>query len=83
MPYTRKDLRDFSVVRTMGEFAWCRGPDLVTPPSLYLDGPNRFVAANPEKYGPHGYVIVQLDGEDATEAMYTADGIEVFQNHFG
>ncbi len=81
MPYKRKDLKDFPVERQMGGFSWRRGPNLLTPPSLYVDGPNPYIPEHSEKYGPHGYMTLEFDGASLTETVHSADGAALFVNH--
>ena len=82
MPHSRKKLRDFPVERCIGEFCWRRGPALVTPPSLYLDGPNKFITEEPDKYGPHGYMTLEFDGPRVEERVFAAEGTELFRYQY-
>jgi hypothetical protein len=49
------------------------------PEALSLDGPNFWVIANPNQYGPRGYLFLELDGANAWETYRTPDNIGVSQ----
>lgn len=44
------------------------------PRGLVLDGPNPYVAQNPERYVPHGYATIELSGDALVERIHDADG---------
>ncbi len=46
----------------------------LVPGGLVLDGPNPHVAEAPEKYAPHGYVVLELDGDRLLESYHEAAG---------
>ena len=75
MPYKRKDLKDLDKVREVGTARWRRLPaDHRTPGGRALDGPNEFIVDHEDKYGPHGYVTLHLDGEILTEEFCSPRG---------
>jgi Calcineurin-like phosphoesterase len=43
---------------------------LQIPPSLILDGPNPYLGDEAEKYGPHGYVALEFEGDRLFETFY-------------
>src|SRR5262245_639739 len=47
------------------------------PEAMLFDGPNFWVKAGPDQYGPHGYVFLELDGRDAWETYRTPDNIGI------
>jgi hypothetical protein len=47
------------------------------PAAKLLDGPNLWIADDPQRYSPHGYVTLEFEGEQAWETYRTPDGIAV------
>jgi hypothetical protein len=47
------------------------------PAAKVLDGPNFWVAEDPMKYSPHGFVTLDFDGDKVWETYYTPDHISV------
>jgi len=47
------------------------------PAAKVLDGPNFWVAEDPMKYSPHGFVTLEFDGDKVWETYYTPDHISV------
>jgi predicted phosphodiesterase len=75
-PYFREGLGNSPITLTAGtESTWRRLPGTAESPSgLVLDGPNPFIPESPERYGPNGWVTLELDGPNATEVYYNAEG---------
>jgi hypothetical protein len=48
------------------------------PPAWVLDGPNAHVRGHEERYGPHGYASLILDGPHLHEVVHTAEGKEIW-----
>ncbi len=44
------------------------------PGGFVLDGPNRHIVGHEKRYVPHGYVVLDLDGERLTESYREAGG---------
>ena len=44
---------------------------------MLFDGPNFWVTAAPDKYSPHGFVFLELDGANAWETYRTPDNIGI------
>jgi len=44
---------------------------LKIPGGLVLDGPNPYLEDEADKYGPHGYVMLEFEGEQLFETFYT------------
>jgi hypothetical protein len=44
------------------------------PGGVLLDGPNPYVLNEEQRYGPNGYVTLQLTGADLTENVHLPDG---------
>ncbi|AMV18396.1 Calcineurin-like phosphoesterase [Planctomyces sp. SH-PL14] len=82
MPSKRSKLNSFAVERSLGNIQWRRGPNVVTPRSLYLDGPNHFIPENPSEYGPHGYMTLSLRSNRVTEQVHLAGGEVVFEGTY-
>lgn len=45
------------------------------PAAKLLDGPNFWVAEDPMRYSPHGFVTLEFDGDKVWETYYTPDHI--------
>ncbi len=59
---------------------WMRiEPNDNAPGCLVLDGPNPYVVGEEERFGPHGYLTLEFDGERLTECIHLPDGIEIFK----
>jgi hypothetical protein len=43
------------------------------PAAEVLDGPNPFVADDPERYSPHGFLTLEFSGSQAFETYYSPD----------
>lgn len=52
------------------------GKNLV-PGARVLDGPNCYVEGKSDKYGPNGYVVLELDDRELRERYFTPDGTEL------
>ena len=74
MPYLRKDLNDWPVESEVAGAAWRRIASELTPSGLVLDGPNPYIPGHEDKYGPHGYATLQLDGPHLVEAVFSPSG---------
>jgi len=46
----------------------------LVPGARVLDGPNKYVEGNGVKYGPNGYVVLELDDRDLRELYMNPDG---------
>jgi hypothetical protein len=44
------------------------------PSGLVLDGPNHDVEGHQDDYGPHGFLVLDLQGPHCTERLYSAGG---------
>ncbi len=51
-----------------------------SPGCLALDGPNPDVREDPDKFVPHGFMTLELDGPVLTERVFLAHGEEIFSN---
>jgi len=69
-PYFRDKFKDTSLTKP----GWIKreGKNLV-PGCEVLDGPNPYIEEG-AKYGPNGYVVLELDGLNLTEIVHDADG---------
>jgi hypothetical protein len=81
MPYTRKPLGDASTSKTVGDLIWRKldGKGAI-PGCLALDGPNVHIKEKAEKYGPNGYLVLDLNGPHLTESVYSDNGEILHQN---
>jgi hypothetical protein len=74
MPAPRKDIADYPVKREVEGLLWRRITSDLTPPGLILDGPNVDIPEAPDKYLPHAYATIDLDGERLSESIYSPRG---------
>ena len=51
--------------------------DWVVPDSWILDGPNPYIKGEETKFSPHGYVMLEFDGDHLIETVRDADGTEI------
>jgi len=49
-----------------------------SPSCLVLDGRNEYIKGKEEKFAPHGYMTIDLDGPKLTERIFTPDGKEIW-----
>ena len=52
----------------------------MVPGALILEGPNPYVPGHTDKYGPNGYVTLELDGEHLKEIVQMPDGSVAYTN---
>lgn len=75
IPYKRYDGDGATEERREGNSRWLRfGPRDLVPGGLLLDGPNPHVEGKEDKYGPHGYMTLELDGPSLIERVHDVDG---------
>jgi predicted phosphodiesterase len=68
--------RDTSVGAGGSVYQWIHlEPRPHAPGAELFDGPNFWVTQAPEQYSPHGYVFLELDGQNAWETYRTPDNI--------
>jgi pimeloyl-ACP methyl ester carboxylesterase len=85
MPYRRKKVAQYSVDEEFaadhnpGDIEWrkCVGP--LTPTAHYLDGPNKYIDEEPDKYGPHGYMTLELTDSTIIESVCDPSGKVIYQ----
>lgn len=60
---------------------WKKLPRTADSPScIVLDGPNKFIKGEEDKFVPHGFMTLEFKGPTLTECVFLADGTEIFQN---
>jgi hypothetical protein len=73
MPYFRDDVTGYSPEG--GDEQWRRVPSKnLVPAGLLLDAPNPYVPDHADRYGPNGYVTLELDGTSLNETVRAPDG---------
>jgi predicted phosphohydrolase len=78
-PYFRDDLSKAIDQRTNPDgTTWNLVVKDGLPPAWVLDGPNVYVRGHEERYGPHGYASLILDGPHLHEVVHTAEGEEIW-----
>jgi hypothetical protein len=50
------------------------------PGGIVLDGPNPYVTENPDLYGPHGYLILEIDKDSVVESVHDPIGTSLYEN---
>jgi hypothetical protein len=53
-----------------------------SPSCLALDGPNPDVVGEEDKFVPHGFMTIELNGPRLTERVLLANGQEILKNDF-
>jgi hypothetical protein len=51
-----------------------------SPSCLALDGPNPDIKGEEEKFVPHGYMTLELNGPSLIERVHLANGKEILKN---
>ena len=78
-----KKVKDLPDQQTIGQYKWKRlSGTSDSPGCIVLDGPNPDVEGETEKFVPHGYMTLELNGPTLTERVLVADGTEVLRNTF-
>jgi calcineurin-like phosphoesterase family protein len=73
MPYFRDDVTSYEP--DQGDERWRRVPAKnLVPSGLLLDGPNPYVPEHEDRYGPNGYLTLELDGASLNEIVHAPDG---------
>jgi hypothetical protein len=82
IPEVRKtEVKQAPTEKAVGKFMWKRlSQTNDSPSSLALDGPNPDVKGDEEKFVPHGYMTLELNGPTLTERVVLADGTEILEN---
>jgi hypothetical protein len=85
IPESRKtEVRNAPTERTIGSVTWQRLSATNDSPScLVLDGPNYDIKGEEEKFVPHGYVTLELNGPTLIERVFLSDGTELYTNQIG
>jgi Calcineurin-like phosphoesterase len=77
----KREVKSAPTERISGQVMWKRmSPTSDSPSCVVLDGPNPHVKGEEEKFVPHGYMTLELDGATLTERVLLADGTEIFTN---
>jgi calcineurin-like phosphoesterase family protein len=92
MPETREKVNNWAVDQTVNTpqdpVMWRRFPaaqksksnrKMRIPSGIVLDGRNRYITAEEEKFAPHGYATLDFNGPDLVERVFTPDGAEIHQ----
>jgi hypothetical protein len=82
IPEVRKsEVKQAPTENTVGQTMWKRLSATGDSPScLVLDGPNRFITGEEEKFVPHGFMTLDFNGPTLTERVFLADGTEMLTN---
>ena len=84
IPELRKqETRDAPSERSVGSVTWKRLSQTSDCPScLALDGPNPDVVGEEDRFVPHGFMTIELNGPRLTERVLLANGQEILKNEF-
>jgi hypothetical protein len=50
------------------------------PAAIVLDGPNPYIADDPNKYGPHGYLTLEVENGSIIEHVHDPNGNVLYDN---
>ena len=76
----REEVRSAPSERTVGAVAWKRFSGTADCPSLLiLDGRNPYIKGEEDRFGPHGYMTLELNGATLTERVHLPDGTEIYK----
>jgi hypothetical protein len=80
-PYARKNFHDAPMEKLAHDAAWrtVAGRD-EAPRSLVLDGPNHDVGEHADKFGPNGFMTLELHPGRLREMVNDAEGRELWAN---
>ena len=57
-----------------GTYRWVSLPENDDAPAAQvLDGPNKYIRGEENRYSPHGYVSLDIDGDECVESFFAAD----------
>lgn len=77
-PYFReKKLDDLPQVAGLPQWRQVASASVV-PGGMVLDGPNDYIKGHEAKYGPNGYMTLELDGPHLNEIVHAADGTALY-----
>jgi len=77
----KKEVKDAPVHATVGNFSWKRlSATSDSPGCLALDGPNPDIPKQQDKFVPHGFMTIELDGPNLMERVFLSDGQELLTN---
>jgi hypothetical protein len=79
IPEPRKaEVKSAATEKTVGSIMWKRlGETKDSPACLVLDGPNRDVKGEEEKFVPHGFMTLEFNGPSMVERVFLSDGAEI------
>lgn len=62
---------------------WVRssGQNKNLPDCVVLEGPNQYIVGEQNKFTPHGYAVLLLDGHNLIEQVLTASGQVIYEKH--
>jgi predicted phosphodiesterase len=85
IPEVRKDeVKQAPTERTLEGVMWKRMSATNDSPScLALDGPNADIPGEEQKFVPHGYMTLELNGPTLVERVHLANGKEILKNQIG
>ncbi|HZQ83500.1 MAG TPA: metallophosphoesterase [Acidimicrobiales bacterium] len=80
-PYIRPKFGDAPLEKLAHDASWRTvAPRAEAPSSLVLDGPNHDIGEHADKYGPNGFMTLELHPGRLREAVCDAEGRELWSN---
>ncbi|HZQ85910.1 MAG TPA: metallophosphoesterase [Acidimicrobiales bacterium] len=80
-PYIRPKFGDAPLEKLAHDASWRKvAPRAEAPSSLVLDGPNHDIGEHADKYGPNGFMTLELHPGRLREAVCDAEGRELWSN---
>ncbi|HYU30748.1 MAG TPA: hypothetical protein VEW48_01175 [Thermoanaerobaculia bacterium] len=80
MPYDRKKAMKMPEDHRVGDAIWRRfDAQGMVPAGLMLDGANEYMREKADKYGPNGYMALEIEGPHLTEVAYDTHGREIYR----
>ena len=78
--FRRENVRSAPAKEECAGIAWrSLGSTGASPACVVLDGPNPYITGKEDKFVPHGYVTLELDGATLTERFHLADGTAIHE----
>lgn len=76
-PYFRNKFTGTPPLKAPG-WVMCKGRNLV-PGCRVLDGPNKYIGEDADKYGPNGYAALEFNDAELVEVIFDADGTDLYR----
>jgi hypothetical protein len=80
-PYFRDKFAEGTIIQHGPQDTTWRKVDFkhLVPGGLILEGPNPYIPGHEDKYGPHGYMTLEFNGDRLNEIVHTPDGSIIYE----